>query len=308
MENYEKKMKENDKDNIDAKEAPVQWNEFETVNATNLTDNSVLVKNETLNDIQNSSDSNKTERFKDVDLLSTDHIKIEEQAKIIAERKIKEMNEKSKVKFEANRLKTNSEAKSQVKAKAKSKEKNKDNKNNKNNNYHDHSGPHIDLDANFMADFIKKLVNNKMNEKQNGNNHNGHNSNNNHNGQNSRNNSNENNSNGQNSNNKKNNKRKSKRKNRKSKRNIVENQNPSQGFLVITGSTGTNIKNNHVENNNSKNSGGAGNSSNNRKNYHGTYYMTRPKKNYYEKEKNAPENYGEARVLENRHHSKKAKF
>jgi len=70
-------------------------------------------------------------------------------------------------------------------------------------------------------------------------------------------------------------KHKKSRRSRRGKR-YSNNMNPSQGFLVITGSTGTSIKNNHIDNYNSGNSNGMQNTSRGKKDKK-QYYSTRRK-------------------------------
>jgi len=122
--------------------------------------------------------------------------------------------------------------------------------------------PHVDVNSSFMADLIKRLVDDKMKEKQNE--------------------ANNSNANNDQTNKGKRNKKKRSKKNKNVKKNIrssAENTSPSQGFMVISGSTNTQLRNNHVENNNSKNSsGGSGrNLRSNRKRRNKQLYATQTK-------------------------------
>merc|ERR1712032_1221290 len=179
--------------NLDKKEEIIQYNDFETENATRLINH----KNITATNSTESSIDNLKQR-------------IQEEAQKIALKKIAEMKTKTEnVKKVEERVQATSEAKA----------------------------PKINVDSTFMADMIKKLVNKKMEEKQKE-------------------------ATQKSKPGKRNRNRKSgpeagekKKKSKKSNNAPQENTTPSQGFITITGSNGTTIKNNHVDNNNSGNSG-----------------------------------------------------
>ena len=148
----------------------------------------------------------------------------------------------------------------------KRKKQNEENLNNKDITLNENlkNSKQIQVNTGFLADLIKKLVHNEANNSKNNNNHN--NQNNNQNNKftsipNSRYNSvlstqNPNNipgDNNANGNKNYNNSKKPKKKSKKKRNSKKDKQNPSQGYLVISGSTGTNIKNNNINNVNSHN-------------------------------------------------------
>merc|ERR1712032_1279413 len=179
------------------KDEIVEYSEFETINATNISDSPKVNKTYENQDNRNSTEAN-------IDDLKQ---RIKDEAKKITLKKLNNIKSRSEnVKKLEERVQASSGKKSP-------------------------NDPKIDVDSIFMADLIKKLVNKKIEEKQ---------------GEIENKNKSE----------KKNKKKSRKNKNSKRKSNWNSgNSNPAQGFITISGSQGTTLKNNHIDNNNSGNSG-----------------------------------------------------
>merc|ERR1712032_228059 len=161
-------------ENIDKKEDPVKYKEFDTVNATNFSDYTNGTEEDTQDTNSTKVDNSTDSQYIDVDKLSIDHIRkrVKGEARNIVLKKQKEM-EKSvnlkgdkktneKIKDKVDNSKINNE-KLRLKSSATSTTAKKESNPNE---------PHIDVKSSFLADLIKKLVNQKMQEKQKQNNNN----------------------------------------------------------------------------------------------------------------------------------------